>query len=288
MVKPNELQWDDIRLFLALMRAGSLRAAAVQLGVSRPTAARRLSVLEGRLGLALFDRRPDGLNATAAAGALFPRAEEVERAVQGLTREAQGADPELRGTVRVTVPAIVAEELLMDDFVAFCRRWPQIQLDISGAYSLESLAAQQADVAVRFMPTGVAPDPALHGRRVGNAYVAVYGHGDCWIGQRGAEHDKAWVARTPWPDLPIKGAIMDGALLRRACAAGLGMAHLPCFVADGSLERRTEPKPGLDVWVLVHPDLRRNPRLRLFRDMVVVALQRQRDRLEGRPAGAAE
>ncbi len=286
MARPSQLQWDDIRLFLAVSRAGSLRAAAADLGVSRPTAARRLTGLEDRLGVALFDRRSDGLHATAAAAALLPRAEAVERAVQALTRTAQEVDPELRGKVRVTVPSIVAQELLMADFVAFCRLWPQIELDISGAYSLESLAGRRADVAIRFMPTGVAPEQELHGRRVANAYSAVYGRGDCWIGQRGAKHDRAWVARTPWPDLPIKGAIFDGALQRQACADGLGMALIPCFVADGHLERRTEPQPGLDIWVLVHPDLRRNPRLRLFRDMVVSALQRQQDRLEGRAPDA--
>lgn len=286
MVAPDELDWDDVRLFLAVLRAASLRAASHTLGVSRPTAARRLTALERKLGVVLFDRRPDGLHATAAAGALRPRAEAVEAAVQDLTRAAQAVDPELQGTVRVTVPAIVAQELLIEDFVAFCKRWPQIEIEISSQYSVESLSRQQADVAIRFLPTGVSPDGELHGRRVANAWIAVYGHGDAWIGQRGAPHDAGWVARTPWPDLPIRGAIIDGDLQRRACAAGLGMARLPCFFADGHLERRTEPQPGLDVWVLVHPDLRRNPRLRLFRDMVVASLQRQRPRLEGRRAEA--
>jgi len=283
MATPGELNWNDVRLFLAVMRAGSLRAAAGGLSVSRPTAARRLSALESRLGMALFDRRPNGLHATPAAAALLPRAEAVEEAMQGLTRAARGVDPELRGAVRVTVPAIAAQELLIEDFVAFCKRWPQIEIEIVGSYQLESLAAQKADVAVRFMPVGVAPDSDLHGRRVANAYVAVYGRGDCWIGQRGERHDRVWAKNTPWPDLPIKGAIIDGALLREACAAGLGMARLPCFFADGHLERRTEPEPGLDIWVLVHPDLRRNPRLRLLRDTVVASLKRQKGRLEGRP-----
>lgn len=282
MATPDGLDWDDVRLFLAVLRAGSLRAASGTLGVSRPTAARRLTGLEERLGVALFDRRPDGLHATPAAATLRPRAEAVEDAVRGLTRAAQGADPELRGTVRVTVPAIVAQELLVNDFVTFCKRWPQIELEISGAYAVESLADQEADVAIRFMPAGVAPDSSLHGRRIANAHLAVYGHGDCWIGQRGAQHDRAWAARTTWPDLPIKGAIFDGGLQRAACAAGMGMARLPCFFADGHLPRRTEPELGLDIWVLVHPDLRRNPRLRLFRDMVVTSLKRQQARLEGR------
>jgi DNA-binding transcriptional LysR family regulator len=218
---------------------------------------------------------------------LAPRAEEVEAAVRGLTRAAQGVDPELRGTVRVTVPAIAAQELLIEDFVAFCKRWPQIEIEISGAYAVESLAQQQADVAVRFMPLGAAPDGELVGRKVATASMAVYGHGDCWIGQYGAAID-TYPQSTPWPDLPVKGAILDGLLQRRACAAGLGMAHLPCFFADGHLERRTDPKPGLDIWVLVHPDLRRNPRLRLFRDMVVASIERQRDRLEGRPQRAVD
>lgn len=279
---PNELDWDDIRLFLVVLRAGSLRSAARDLGVSRPTAARRLAGLERRLGVALFDRKTDGLHATPAAASLRRRAEEVEEAVRGVTRAAQGVDPELQGTVRVTVPAIAAQELLVDDFVDFCKRWPQIEIEISTAYSLESLAKQQADVAIRFMPVGRSPDSELHGRKVANANVAVYGHGDCWIGQRGAALDRAWIEKTPWPTLPVRGAIIDGGLLRRACAAGLGMARLPCFFADGHLERRTDPEPGLDIWVLVHPDLRRNPRLRLFRDMVVESLTRQRDRLEGR------
>lgn len=282
MVTPDGLDWDDVRLFLCVLRAGSLRAAAGQLGVSRPTAARRLTRLEHKLGVGLFDRRPDGLHRTPAAAALAPRAEAVEQAVLGLTRAAQGADPELQGTVRVTVPAIAAQELFVDDFVAFCKRWPQIDIAVSGAYALESLAGQKADVAIRFMPLGVPPDSELHGRRVCTAHMAVYGRGDCWVGQYGAEADRAWVEKTPWPDLPIRGAMLDGALLVKTVAAGLGMSRLPCFFADGRLERRTEPEPAFDVWVLVHPDLRRNPRLRLFRDMVVASLKRQEARLQGR------
>ena len=63
--------------------------------------------------------------------------------------------------------------------------------------------------------------------------------------------------------------------------AGLGLAGLPCFLADPLLERLTEPLPATDIWVLVHPDLRRSPRLRLFRDAMAEALERHRPRLEG-------
>jgi DNA-binding transcriptional LysR family regulator len=73
-------------------------------------------------------------------------------------------------------------------------------------------------------------------------------------------------------------------LQRASCAAGMGLTLLPCFFADPTLERRSEPIHGFDVWVLVHPDLRDNPRLRVFRDFIFEALRRHRPRLEGRLA----
>ncbi|MCO4772981.1 MAG: LysR family transcriptional regulator [Deltaproteobacteria bacterium] len=282
MSTTNEMMWDDVRVFLAILRAGSLRQAATTLGLSRPTTGRRLSALEGRMGLTLFDRRSDGLHATPAAVDLVPAAEEVERAMRGLARATQAVDSELRGPVRVSLPAIVASDLLMDELVAFHHRWPGIDLHISGSYEVSSLAEREADVAVRFMPRGVSPDPGLTGRLVATAWVAAYGEGDCWIGQRGAALDAAWVAQTDFPELPVRGAILDGLIQLRACQAGMGMGYLPCFLAEPHLRRRSEPVPGLDIWVLVHPDLRRNPRLRTFRDALVEGLKRQTARLEGR------
>ncbi len=287
-MQPTEpFHWDDVRVFLAMMRTASLRRAAVELGVSRPTAGRRLTALEGRLGLKLFDRRADGLHATSEADELLGAAEEVERAMLAMSRKAQAVDPELRGPVRVTVPAVVASDLLMPDLVAFTRRWPEIDLEIEGSYGLTSLAERRADVAIRFMPHGTAPHEGLTGRLVATAYMAAYGHGDCWIGQRGGAFDAQWVRESDFPDLPVRGAVLDGEIQRSACAAGMGLAMLPCFLAEPLLPRRSEPKPGLDIWVLVHPDLRRNPRLRVFRDAVVAALRRMRPRLEGRPAEPA-
>ena len=93
--------------------------------------------------------------------------------------------------------------------------------------------------------------------------------------------DAEWVRNTPFPDLPVRGAIFEGHILRNACKAGLGMAWIPCFMGDGHLPRRSEPQPGFDAWVLVHPDLKRNPRLRVFRDAMVDALKRLEPRLHG-------
>lgn len=276
------LNWDDVRLFLAVMRASSARKASAELGVSRPTVTRRLTTMETRLGLELFERRADGLHPTQAAIDLMPAVEHAETAMLGVARAAQAANQQMRGPLRIAVPAIVAADLLMEDLVAFADQWPEIDLIFSGSYQVSDLAQREADVAIRFQPLGVPPDDTLAGRKVGNAYMAIYGEGDNWIGNRGEAKDRAWVERTKFPSLPIRHVVWDGEILRSACIKGMGLARMPCFMADERLRRRSKPEPGLDVWVLVHPDLKRNPRLRAFRDAMVDALRRLKPVLQGK------
>lgn len=281
MANLDQLQWDDIRFFLALMRTSTLRQAANVLGVTHPTARRRLGTLEQDLGLKLFERRRDGLHATVEAGALLAHAEDVERTVERLKRAAHAAEPALRGPIRASMPHEIATDLLMSALVAFSERFPEIHLELDTSTSLADLERREADVAIRYVAPGGAPDPDLAGRKAVTSYKAVYGDGEQWIGWFGPEEDRAWIAESPFPELPSRGAILDAYVQRQACADGMGLAMLPCFFAEPLLERRTKPRPGRDIWVLVHPDLRRSPRLRTFRDMVVKALKRHRKRLRG-------
>lgn len=282
MADLGNLDWDNLRVFLAAVRGHSLRAAAEQLHLSHPTARRRLGALEEQLGIKLFERRRDGLHPTLEAGDLQRAAEAVERAVLALGRAAQAADPALRGPVRVTLPAIIASDLLMRDIAAFSEQWPQIDLQLDASYDVANLEAREADVAIRAMRFGKRPAEHLTGRKAGTIYTAIYGSGDQWIGWRGGAADRAWIKETEFPELPTSGAMNDPALQRSACAAGMGLTQLPCFFAEPMLTRRTEPEAASDLWVLVHPDLRRSPRLRVFRDAMVEAIKRLAPRLEGR------
>jgi DNA-binding transcriptional LysR family regulator len=96
------------------------------------------------------------------------------------------------------------------------------------------------------------------------------------------ERDAAWQADYPFEGRPTVASMPNMLLQRAACAEGLGLATLPCFLAEPELERRTEPRPSTDIWLLVHPDLRRAPRFRIVRDEVVAELDRLRPRLEGK------
>src|SRR6202047_1908577 len=95
------MDWDAARVFLAVARQGSMRAAGRALGLSQPTIARRLAAFEATFGGAtLFDRLPEGLRLNTAGQKLVPAAESVEDAALTLERRRAAASPVLGGTVR--------------------------------------------------------------------------------------------------------------------------------------------------------------------------------------------
>lgn len=277
----SSVDWDLLRVFLALMRANTLREAAAALGTSHPTVRRKLHTLETQLGVVLFERTQQGLRATAEAAELLALAESVEASVDALARQASGLSPKLAGEIRVTVPDLIASELLMEDLADFAATWPQIQLRIEPTYEVTDLKRREADVAIRVMPHGVSPSGELVGRKAGTIYAATYGQTHQWVGWWGDERDQTPSEDTAFADRPTGIVLPDVRLQLAACIAGMGLAGLPCFMADAVLERHTEPRPSHDIWVLVHPDLRRSPRLRVFRDAMVEAIERHRPRLEG-------
>src|SRR5262249_55508495 len=99
----GSLDWDDVRVFLAVARHGSLRAAGRALGLSQPTMGRRLAAFEATFGgPTLFDRLPEGLRLNAAGEQLIPAAESVERAALMLERRRAPTAPAPGGTGRVS------------------------------------------------------------------------------------------------------------------------------------------------------------------------------------------
>src|SRR6476660_1316797 len=94
------MDWDDVRVFLAVARHGSLRAAGRALGLSQPTIGRRLASFEATFGgPTLFDLLPEGLRRNAAGEQLAPAAESVEHAAVMRERRRAAASSALSGTV---------------------------------------------------------------------------------------------------------------------------------------------------------------------------------------------
>src|SRR5262249_5878659 len=149
------MDWDDVRVFLAIAREGSMRAAGRVLGLSQPTIARRLAAFEASFGGAsLFDRLPEGLRLNAAGEQLVAAAESIEDAVLTLERQRAAAAPAISGTVRVAAGECAA------GFLARCLAGPT-RTALPPGITLElvdelrqraNLVRRQANMALRHEP----------------------------------------------------------------------------------------------------------------------------------------
>jgi DNA-binding transcriptional LysR family regulator len=279
--------WDDVRVFLALARRGSARAASVELGVSHTTISRRVEGLEASLGTRLFDRDVGGYRLTGAGEVLLSSAEHTEDILYGAERRLQGRDAQLSGDVRITTSEIIATHMLMPEVARFAAQYPDIDLEILVSDDLFDLNRRDADIALRFMAEDRGPPDHLIGRKlvsIASCYYAAPDYlgandlraGDTsahWIGWGEESHFPKWVAGSPFPNLPARGRFNHVNLQVQAAVAGMGLAALPCFVGDqtAGLVRvpGCEPYSNYDVWLLSHPDLKDVARLRTFRAFVV-------------------
>lgn len=278
----DQLDWDDVRVFLALWRADSLRAAADDLGLTHPTVRRHLDSLEAGTGLVLFERSTGGLQPTQQGQELYQAALAVEEAMQGVARTARGASESLRGPITVSM-ALDMAILLADDLARFTELWPEAELTVDTGNVFADLDRIEADVVVRSIGLGAKPPEHIIGRKVPvDCCVAAYGDAtiERWITMSGGEAGARWAAQSPFPDWPVRAAIPDAVARAAAARAGMGVAMLPPFLAEG-MPRVSEPVGAFNVWVLTHPDLRRNPRLRAFRDAMVEAILRHGPALRG-------
>lgn len=290
--------WDDLRHFLAVARAGSLAGAARALGVNHATVYRRLNAFERRLGTTLFDRRPEGYLLTAAGEDMRAVAERVDAEVIGLDRRLSGRDVRLAGNVRATTSDTLAHRFLAPHVAAFHAAHPGIVVELVVDNQFLNLSKREADVAIR--PTR-RPSELLIGRKVAGVAFALYG-----ARSRRRSARRADPAHEPWLGLDDSLAHVPTArwmaarvpadkivfrsnsymTLATAAAAGLGIAHLPCFVGDvdPGLERLASPDPEIasELWLLTHEDLRTAARVRAFTDFMAASIRRDRDLLEGK------
>ncbi len=286
------MDWDDVRYFLALARVGSVRAAGASLGVSHSTVARRVEALEGRLATRLFDRNRDGYMLTEAGHQMLPGAERVEREMSALERELIGKDERLSGTIRLTCCDEYVSEMMVKELTVFCGAYPDIELAIAADSRSVDLSKREADIAVRTLGVGSQPPEHLIGRKlvpvVSANYVAVdhaerldperEGNETRWVAFADRRFVEMKIAESSYAHVPPWGSFSSLGLLVQAARAGLGIAMLPCYVADRDPALRRLHRPDLDhvadVWLLCHPDLRDNARFQASRECVSRALRR--------------
>lgn len=287
------LSWDLCRSFLAVLRQGSLSAAARDLQLTQPTLGRHIAEIEATLGAALFLRSQGGLAPTDAALLLKPHAEAMEAAASALVRTASGGIDEARGVVRLTASEMIGVEVLPPILAGFREAHPAIVIELALSNLNQDLSRRDADIAVRMArPT----QKALVARKLGRVGISLYAH-------------KSYLARTGQPrslaelqDHALIGFDADPWSLRYFRRSGLSVtpelfalktdsehAQLAALRAgfgiggcqDGIARRNPDlvaVLPSLvhfelEMWLVMHEDLRATRRVRLLYDHLARALQ---------------
>jgi DNA-binding transcriptional LysR family regulator len=217
----------------------------------------------------------------------------VEAEVEALERRLSGQDLRLTGSLRLTAPDDISEVLVMPLLAEFRHSYPEITVELAVDNRMLNLTRREADVALR--PTRQPPE-TLAGRRIAGLASAVYGPAGA---DGGNTSDRRWVAWEEGGGPPLVArwlaehvdrhaiAYRSNSMLNQASAAraGLGLAVLPCFLADGDprLQRISGPLPELatELWLLTHPDLQRTARIRALLDLLYDALRQKRALFEG-------
>ncbi|MEM6991889.1 MAG: LysR family transcriptional regulator [Myxococcota bacterium] len=278
------LNWEDYRLFLAVVRAGSIRAAARDLGLDHSRISRRLSRFEDEAGAKLLHRTPRGLRATEPGEQVIAAAEHMERHALASARRLQDKQPDAEGWVRLSANVTLGLKALGPMLVEFSRLHPRIELELQLSQSLADLERNDADLALRVALT---PPEDTIARRLCGFAVAIYASSDApshWLGWDPAGPYDAFIKETECVDLPVRHRFGNDLMVTEAVAHGLGAAVLPCILGDSTpgIRRLDSPHNVASVFLLRHPDHRDTPRVRAVVDFLVGAFEDVADLAEGR------
>jgi molybdate transport repressor ModE-like protein len=125
----TNLDWEDVRIFLALARHGSLSAAARVLSINHATVSRRIQSLEASLGERLVERRPDGYVMTPAGTRVLTAANDMETAAAVLSRGGSGDTP--KGVVRINAPPSLSQSFLIARLATLATRYDHLDIDLA-------------------------------------------------------------------------------------------------------------------------------------------------------------
>jgi DNA-binding transcriptional LysR family regulator len=294
--RTGTLDWNDLRTVLAVARAGSLAGAARALELRHSTVFRRIEQAERRLGSRLFERSRSGWSPNPQGEAVARAAADMESAALGAERAISGADARLEGTIRIATSELLAGHLLLPLLRPFLAEHPGIEIECDVSNRNVDLTRREADLALRATPQ---PPDTLVGRRIGSMRYAVYAAKPLigkrqsapvlselpWVGfdERIAHFQIAQWFRRALPDVRPRLRLDSMSALMKAAAAGIGAVLLPTFAAaqEPALVRVTEEidGPEMGLWLLSHPDVRGNARVRALATHLAQAVPLEIERL---------
>jgi DNA-binding transcriptional LysR family regulator len=271
---------NDLRLVYLIHSTGSLTGAAALMKVNHATIFRRLNQLEQRLGVRVFERDNGRYQATLEGEVLAKAGEAMNDTASEALLQVVGRDLRPCGAVHIATTDSLALTILPPILVLCRAQYPQITLTLEINNHMVNLTKRDADIAIR--PT-LEPAQHLLGKQLGDLSFAIYAGRDYWarhshlsLGEQQwialDEHSQGhrtllWLEKlVPLNDIGFRTSNFFG--VRQACLAQLGLAILPCFIAESceEIQRIGEPLPecGSQLWLLTHPDLRDTARIKVI------------------------
>lgn len=297
----REMDWDDLRFFLAVASAGSLSAAARQLNVNTTTVLRRIASLEDVLDARLFERLRSGYELTRDGTRLLETLEPVDMNLSSLRRDFKAGSEDYRGEVRVSASELIGGMLIGPSIPRFSAQMPDIGLDIVTEAGLtQASAAPRVMNALRDVDIALRLERPTQGdmlvRKLCDIGYGLYAHKD-YLKQHGkigpdgdlSGHQIIGFSDNDRPLGPIwwlsRGERAGTVIMRSsspltrigAVRAGVGVTALPCHYAqnfnDIELIAGPELLGTLELWLLTRSDLARLAHVRAVMDFLIAEVR---------------
>jgi DNA-binding transcriptional LysR family regulator len=291
------MDWDHLRVFLAVAREGQLLSAGKKLGLNHATVSRRLDALEESLGSQLFSRRPAGSTLTAAGERLLEVAERLETEVLGISEELRDVTAEVAGTVRIGAPDGLGNCFLAAELGALVALHPGLVVELVPLPRIFSLSRREADLAIVLEPPA---DGRLVVSKLADYSLGLYAARD-YLKREGVPMEAADLAAhvlvAGVEDMAYSAALDYGALLEKSpgrkfrCAsvvgqleavrAGTGIGILHDFAVNGEAGLvRVLPEVSFrrSYYLLSHPESAAVRRIVTCREFLVRRFREERAR----------
>ncbi|THD43378.1 MAG: LysR family transcriptional regulator [Bradyrhizobium sp.] len=289
------MDWDNVRVFLAVARAGQFVAAARRLRLDHATVSRRVAALETALGARLFERRTTGAKLTSAGERFLAAAEAMESAFLHAQAEVSDVDVELTGDVRIGAPDGFATYYLVEALRDFAQRNPGLRIQIAPAPQFTPLARRELDVVIGIDKP---EEGRFVARRLTDYSLGIYASA-VYLAERAPPREVAELrahrligyieeyaystaldyVRELFGDAPTHFECVSAVTQFEALRAGLGIGVVHDFIARrfADLERvLPERRAQRAYWLVTHEDTRGLGRIRAVCDHLAACVTRDR------------
>ncbi|MBX3621630.1 MAG: LysR family transcriptional regulator [Rhizobacter sp.] len=234
-----------MQTFVRIVEAGSLSAAAAQLGSTQPTISRRLQWLEKMLGLRLLQRSTHAMKLTEDGERCYAHAKALLEAWAAVEADLRGAKSEPRGHLRVLAPHAFGQELLVAPLMAFMKRHPAVTVEWRLHDGPVDFIAQGIDCAIR---VGTVTDPSLVALRLAEVPRILVAAPGLW-GDGDPPAEPAQLASLPWLSLPLLYG--DELVLAQSATGRVAQVRIaPRLSTDSLYAARSAARAGLGAALL--------------------------------------